>query len=132
MSMEDFVKTLNDEQKQALLSALNNNSPTIEAVPEEVKEKTKQAINNSFITESKQSNIKQQRRREPVKAKKNMWEDTGECRDVETPDYERTPRKRKPLQKKEVECHACGKPFKVDARFLFGEYYRCNRCASRR
>ena len=65
MSMEDFVKTLNDEQKKALLQALNENSITIQSVPKEVNEQTKKAINESFITESK-PNIINQKRREPV------------------------------------------------------------------
>lgn len=133
MSMEDFIKTLNAEQKEALLKALNENSPTIQHVPVEVNNKTKKAITDSFIAESKPNNIhNQQRRREPVKARKNMWEDTGECREVETPDYERTPRKRPSSQKTEVDCHVCGKSFKVDSKFVFGEYHRCNRCSSRR
>lgn len=131
MSMEDFVKTLNDEQKKALLKALNEKSITTQSVPEKVNEETKRAINNSFITESKPS-FNNQKRREQVRARKNEWEDTGEFRDIVTPEYERTPRRRPTPQKSEVECHVCGKEFKVDQRFVFGEYYRCNRCAGKK
>jgi predicted SprT family Zn-dependent metalloprotease len=131
MSMEDFVKTLNDEQKKALLEALSQNSPTIQSIPKEVNEQTKKAIDQSFIAESK-PNIYNQKRREPVKARKNEWEDTGEFRDITTPDYERTPRRRQSPPKSEVECHICGKSFKVDQRFVFGEFYRCNRCTGKK
>ena len=131
MSMEDFVKTLNDEQKKALLQALNENSITIQSVPKEVNEQTKKAINESFITESK-PNIINQKRREPVKARKNEWQDTGEFRDITTPDYEGTPRRRQTPSKSEVECHVCGKSFKVDPRFVYGEFYRCNRCTGKK
>lgn len=131
MSMEDFVKTLSDEQKQALLKALNENSPTVQSVPQEVNEQTKKAINKSFIADSKPT-IHNHKRREPVKARRNEWEDTGEFSDITTPEYERTPRRRPAPSKSEVECHVCGKSFKVDQRFVFGEYYRCNRCTGRR
>jgi hypothetical protein len=129
MSMEDFVKTLNEEQKKALLEALNEKSITEKAKP--TNEETNKAVNNSFIAESKAS-INNQKRREPVRAKKNQWEDTGECRDVVTPDYEKTPRKRQPHKKIDIECSSCGKSFKVDPRFVYGEYYRCNRCVGKR
>jgi DNA-directed RNA polymerase subunit RPC12/RpoP len=135
MSMEDFVKTLSNEQKDALLKALNEKSGATQNVPEEVNRQAKRALNNSFIAESKpkeNNNYTQQRRREPVKARENTWTDTGEFRDIETPQYERTPRKRPTSQKSEVECHVCGKDFKVDKKFVFGEYYRCNKCSSRR
>lgn len=133
MSMEDFIKTLNNEQKEALLKALNNNSPTIQNVSPEVNEKTKQSINDNFIAQTKQINTNtQQRRKEPVKGKKNTWEDTGEFREIETPQYERTQRKRPPPQKTEVDCHICGKSFKIDPRFVCGEYHKCNKCSSRR
>ncbi|NDG28585.1 hypothetical protein EB118_00580 [bacterium] len=131
MSMEDFVNTLNDDQKRALLKALNENSPTIQSVPKEVNEQTKKAINQNFITESK-PNIQNHKRREPVKARKNEWEDTGELRDITTPEYERTPRRRPQQNKTEVECHVCGKSFKLDQRFVYGEYHRCNRCIGRK
>jgi len=131
MSMEEFVNTLSDEQKKALLDALSDKD---KLVAEKVNKQTKRIISENFIVETKQESIKSQtnRRREPVRARENRWEDTGEFRDIETPDVERTPRKRQPPKKIDVECSSCGKSFKVDSRFVFGEYYRCNRCGSKR
>jgi len=131
MSMEEFVNTLSDEQKKALLDALSDKD---KLVAEKVNKQTKRIVSENFIVETKQESINSQtnRRREPVRARENRWEDTGEFRDVETPDVERTPRKRPPPKKVDVECSSCGKSFKVDSRFVFGEYYRCNRCGSKR
>lgn len=131
MSMEDFVKTLSEEQKKALLNALNNNSVTIQSVPEKVNVQTKKAIQESFIAETKPK-LQNQQRREPVQGRGNQWVDTGEHRDIITPDTERTPRKRNPPVKQIVECHMCGKTFKADKRFVYGEYVRCDRCVGKR
>ena len=138
MSMNDFINMLNDEQKQALLKALIGNSPSISSVPEETKQESIKhiqsstqpvSVNDDFKTNRQDnSNI---RRKEPVRARKNEWHDTGEFRDIETPQFERTPRKRQPHKKVEVECHVCGKTFKEDARCVHGDYYRCNRCTGR-
>lgn len=134
MSMEDFVKTLSDEQKQALLNALSGtNSVTNQFVPKEVNKQTKKAISESFISNIKQDqNTETNRRRETVRGRENRWEDTGEFRDIVTPDIDPTPRRRSPPKKVDVECASCGKSFKVDSRFVYGEYYRCNRCGSKR
>lgn len=129
MSMEDFVKTLTDEQKQALLNALSDtNSIVNQFVPQEVNKQTE-----NFVTKTKNNETKTNRpRREQVRGRENRWEDTGEFRDIETPEVERTPRRRPPPKKIDVECSHCGKSFKVDSRFVYGEYYRCNRCVSRK
>lgn len=128
MSMEDFVKTLNEEQKKALLEALNDkNSIVNNFVPIETNKETAECIVNS----KKSATLQNNKRREPVRGRENRWEDTGEFRDIETPDIERTPRRRPPPKKVDVECSSCGKSFKVDPRFVYGEYYRCNKCAKR-
>lgn len=130
--MEDFVKTLSDEQKKALFDALNDEqSVSNKLVPKKVNEQTKKIISENFIVQSKphQENSK---RREQVRGKENRWQDTGEFRDITTPDVERTPRRRQPPKKIDMECSVCGKSFKVDGRFVFGEYYRCNKCGSKR
>jgi formylmethanofuran dehydrogenase subunit E len=134
--MNDFINMLNDEQKQALLKALVGDSPTIASVPKEVKkESTKKiqsstppaSVNEDFTVFKQDSNFNT-RRKEAVRARKNEWKDTGESRDIETPQFERTPRRREPYKKVEVECHVCGKLFKEDPKTIHGEYYRCNRC----
>lgn len=137
MSMNDFINMLSDEQKQALLKALTSNSPTVNAVPEEVREESIKTIQSSTPTASVKEDfimnkqISSVRRKEPVRGRKNNWEDTGEDRHIETPYFERSPRKREPYKKVEVECHICGKTFKEDPKCLGGEYYRCNRCTGK-
>jgi len=140
MSMNDFINMLNDEQKQALLKALVGDSPTVASVPEEVKKESTKKIQSSTppasvsedFTVFKQDNNSNTRRREAVRARKNEWTDTGEFnKDVETPQFERTPRRRPPHKRLEVECHICGKSFKEDSQFVHGEYYRCSRCAGK-
>ena len=138
MSMNDFINMLNDEQKQALLKALVGDSPTVASVPPEVKKESIKHIQSSTPTASVKEDFTMHRqddnnvrRKEPVKARKNEWQDTGEFRDVETPQFDRTPRRRPPHKKVEVECHVCGKTFKEDLKYVHGEYYRCNRCTGR-
>lgn len=131
MSMKDFVDTLNDEQKQALLAALNNkDSAASQAVPEEVNQETKRKIVEDF-TMHKESSLQNNSRRMPVKARNNTWSDSGtEARgaETETPNIERTPRTRKPPQKKKVNCSVCGKPNTINASLIYGQYYRCDNC----
>jgi formylmethanofuran dehydrogenase subunit E len=137
--MNDFINMLNDEQKQALLKALVGDSQTLPSVPEEVKKESIKKIQSSAppasanedFTMFKQENTSNTRRKEPVRARKNEWQDTGEFRDVETPQFEKTPRRRQPHKRVEVECHVCGKTFKEDSRFVHGDYYRCNRCTGK-
>lgn len=139
MSMNDFINMLNDDQKQALLKALVGDSPSISSIPTEVKQESVKHIQSSMPSASVSEDFKVStrqdnsnvRRKEPVKARKNEWRDTGEFRDVETPQFERTPRKRQPHKRVEVECHVCGKTFKEDPRCVHGDYYRCNRCTGK-
>jgi hypothetical protein len=120
MSMDDFIKTLSTEQKEALLNALQKND-----TPPEPESK----VQNDFtVSSTRNSN---NRRKEPVKARKNEWVDTGEFRDIETEYGERTPRNRKPSKKVDVECSVCGRSFKTDPKYVYGEYHRCNRCTGR-
>jgi|SanBayMetagenome_1026888.scaffolds.fasta_scaffold13517_4 formylmethanofuran dehydrogenase subunit E len=137
--MNDFINMLNDEQKQALLKALVGDSQTLSSIPQEVKKESIKQIQSSTppasvnedFTMFKQESTSNTRRKEQVRARKNEWQDTGEFRDVETPQFEKTPRRRQPHKKVEVECHVCGKTFKEDARFVHGDYYRCNRCTGK-
>lgn len=137
--MNDFINTLSNEQKQALLKALMNDSPSVSVVPQEAKQESIKHIQSSTPTASvnedfimrRQDDNHNTRRREPVRARKNEWKDTGEFRDIETPQFERTPRRRQPHKRIEVECHVCGKTFKEDPRYIHGEYYRCNRCTGK-
>lgn len=131
MSMNDFVKTLTPEQKQALLDALmDKDNVTLQDIPQETKAETAQSIQNSFIVDSKRSSTNN-KRREPVKARKNEWVDIGEDRHIETKYGSRTPRNRESHKKVDVECSICGRPFKADPKYIYGEYHRCNRCTGK-
>ena len=137
MSMEDFAKPLTPEQRQALLAALTetinlNHQTYTENVSEEPQQK-EVATNNvaDDFTMHKKSSLQNNSRRMPVKAKENTWTDTGEFKEVSTPNTARTPRNRQPPQKKNVTCHVCGKSQKVNSSIVYGEYYRCDRCTGR-
>ena len=121
--MDDFVKTLSEEQKAALLSALAGKEEVVEV------EETNDITDDFRVV--KKSTLGSNRRREPVKARENTWTDTGEHREVETPNVQRTPRNRPPPKKKHVTCNACGKKYQVNANIVYGEYYRCDRCTGR-
>lgn len=121
MSMDQFLSSLTEEQKAALLKALTSKPSDVE-----------QNKDDSFTVKPKNNINQQQRRREPVKAKENTWTDTGEDKHVSTPQYQPTPRTREKSNKVSMNCHACGKTFSVDPRFVYGEFYRCDRCSSRR
>jgi len=130
MSMKDFIDTLNDSQKKALLDALMQNSETtLKDIPEEVKQETKSQIKEDFRVSSIKGN--NNKRREPVKARKNEWVDEGEDRHIETKYGARTPRNREPSKKMDVECSVCGRTFKTDPKYVYGEYHRCSRCVGR-
>lgn len=132
--MKDFVNTLNEEQRKALLEALSDpDSVSSQLVPQKVNEETKKQLKSDFIANTKvQSTVSNNKRREPVRGRENRWEDTGEFRDIVTPEVEPTPRRRQPPRKVDIECASCGKSFKVDSRFVYGQYYRCNRCGGKK
>jgi hypothetical protein len=121
--MNDFVNSLTEEQKQKLMEVLSSgkqqDSNTTNSVGEDFR---------VYKTDSKLTS----RRKEPVKARRNEWQDTGEFRDVETNYGEKTPRRKEAPKKASIECHVCGKEFKVDQRYVFGEFYRCNKCGGKK
>lgn len=120
--MNDFVKSLTDEQKQKLLEALGTNK---------TEKEDRNIVSEDFRVHKTDSKLTQ-RRKEPVKARQNQWEDTGESRDIQTEYGEKTPRRKEAPKKANIECHVCGKEFKVDPRYVFGEYYRCNKCGGKK
>lgn len=130
--MDEFIRTLSEEQKQALLKALSGGDfkPEVSEDTEDSarwlhEEPVSKAVDGDF---SMKKNIKP--RRSIVQAGKNTWVDEGDCRgkEVETPDIKPIPRTRKPPTKKDVSCHVCGKKFQVNPSLIFGEFYRCDRC----
>lgn len=121
--LDKILSNLSDEQKEKLVSLLqssmkDNKSDESSTVDEDFRVTKIDKTNNN-------------RRREPVRARENQWKDEGEFKDIETPNYEKTPRRRQPPKKVNVECSVCGKSFKEDSRFVYGEFHRCNRCIGR-
>lgn len=128
---KDLLKNLTDEQKQALLEQLmaSLSEPKQEEVAVEEPEETTDDKNDFTMHKN---NSKPKGRREAVKFKKNTWQDDGtEFSDVDTPKIKRTPRNRKKANMVEVECHVCGKAFKMNSNLVYGEYHRCNRCGGK-
>lgn len=115
MSMKDFVDTLTDEQKKALMEALVGGKS----------DQPESTINEDFTMTQVNSS---KNKREPVRAGKNTWTDNGEDRHIVTPEKPPTPRNRKPPKKRDVKCSVCGKTQQVNSSLVYGEYYRCNNC----
>lgn len=134
MSMNEFVDTLTDEQRAALLKALTGDDFKPEVRKSETspsdssrwqhEEPVSEAVDGDFTMNKGRTN----KQRTPIVARENTWKDTGEAKDITTPEVTRTPRNRQPPKKKEVRCHSCGKTFSVSPSVMFGEYYRCDRC----
>ena len=114
LSVEELQKLLARKQDEA-------KKESREVQPDDV------AVGNDFKVNRKDSGS----RREPVKAGKNTWSDTGEHKDIETPDVEPTPRNRRKTHNVEKKCHVCGKVFSVHPRLISGEFWRCDRCIGR-
>ena len=121
--MKEFIESLDDKQKEDLKKLLGSNPAANDEDSEDTAKVDKEFKVNRQINDTK--------RRTTVKGGKNKWVDTGEFKDITTPDVERTPRRRGAPKKEPVECHVCGKSFKADPRYLYGEYYRCNQCTGR-
>jgi hypothetical protein len=131
MNFEEFVNSLTDEQKQAMMNAFgvdpNVAKPKPKIEPKQLPSRSVVGEDFKVIREDNNSKGKT-----PVRAKKNEWHDDGdEFRDVYTPKGERTPRNRDKARKQEVECHVCGRTFQVNPKYVYGEYLRCNRCTGR-
>ena len=126
MSMDDFIKTLSEEQKASLLKALSGGDFKKEDLP-----KQNEAVEKDpeDFTMNKNASTKGNTKRVPVRGGENSWSDDGiECADIKTPESPRTPRNRRPPDMKQVTCHICGKKEKVNSNLVYGEFYRCNRC----
>ena len=129
MSMDNFVQTLTEEQKAALIKALSSDespAPEVESRWQH-EEPISEAVDGDF-TMNKGREVENKKRRRAVKGGNNTWEDTGEHSDVSTPSVKRTPRNRQPPKMKDVTCNSCGKTFTLNASLVYGEYYRCESC----
>jgi hypothetical protein len=141
-----LLNTMTPEQKSELLNKLMDSlappSQDQQAEPiQQTEQKQEEAVSSqpqSNVTEDfrvvKNSDL--DKRKTPVRAKKNQWVDTGEDRDPEfNPEkYERmgrVARNRAKAKKHTIECHVCGRSFQVNPGLVHGEYIRCNRCTGR-
>jgi len=135
-NFDTFLSSLSEDQKQKLVEALIKNVEPREETQAQQSQKSKNSstqsatVDENFIVR-KADNTSNNRRKEPVRGRENRWKDEGEFRDVETPNFERTPRRREPSKKVDLECHVCGKTFKQDSRYVYGEFPRCNKCTGR-
>ena len=127
--IKSILANLTDEQKQNLVDqAVGASKGSLKEKKNEERPKPVR-VNEDFTV----NRTTKEEGRQPVRAKKNKWTDEGEDhKAIETPMFERTPRARKPHKMQEVECHACGKSFKIDPSNTYGEYHRCNRCGGGR
>jgi len=144
---DDIVKTLleslTDEQKSQLVQRLMSNmNQTISKPPAREtqieQEETVSSRPRSNVTEDFRvvQNDKLEKRKTPVRARKNQWVDEGEDRDPEfdPAKFERmgkAARNRSKVRKKTIECHVCGRSFAVNPAYVYGENIRCNRCTGR-
>jgi DNA-directed RNA polymerase subunit RPC12/RpoP len=138
---DDIVKalleSLTPDQKEDLIKGILNSNvkggetPKTKDVEETVSSSPRPNVNKDFSVD--RENVKGSKKL--VKFRKNKWVDQGEMRD-ETVNYDklektRTPRERGQPNKRQVECHVCGKSFAMNENLIHGEYIRCNRCTGR-
>lgn len=119
MNIDNFIKNLTPDQLESLKSALIQSQQKAEQQEEN--------IGNDFRMKRSENN-NQRKRKEQVRARENTWVDTGEKKEITTPEFIPAPRTRKAPEKVKVKCHICGKSTEVDTRFVYGEFYRCNNC----
>lgn len=137
----DIVKTLleslTDEQKAQLVQGLLKSNEN-EEVPVLKEETVSSKPRSRNVTEDFRmvSDNTLEKRKTPVRARKNQWVDEGEDRD---PDFDpakfermgKTTRNRGKIRKETVECHVCGKTFSINPSLIYGTNIRCNRCTGR-
>ena len=148
-----LLNTMTAEQKSELLNKLmdsltpsNEDQPTKRSDLPTKKSRLEDQEQEETVSSKPQSNVTEDfrvvqneqldKRKTPVRARKNEWVDTGEDRDPDfNPEkYERmgkTARNRGKVKKRTIECHVCGRSFQVNPSLVHGEYVRCNRCTGR-
>lgn len=151
MSMDDFMRSLSDQQKAMFMAALQDSgTPPVaeDETPEEdidmnpkwtttmppfikkemEEEREKNAPSDEFAMGTSP------KKKTAVKASgKNEFVDGGECKtaDVDTPEFTPTQRRRKPVETVSVTCSVCGKNEKINKKFIHGEFHRCSKCCGR-
>jgi hypothetical protein len=146
MSMDDFMRSLSDQQKAMFLAALQDsgtppneedidiNPKWTTTMPPHIKkefENEDTTTSVSDFTMKSKSAVQSQKRKERVTAGKNTWSDSGESKDVQTPSIAMTPRTRPPAKMVDMNCHVCGKTFSINSSLVYGQFYRCDGCSGR-
>lgn len=137
--MDEFMKSLSDEQKALFLAALQGsmqpkNDIEGTTMPPHVKEEfdTPQPAPKA----ADDFTMRPPQRSGAVRATgENLFMDDGaECKGGEnaTPEYQPTKRTRRPPKQLDVRCSVCGKSFKKLQSLVSGEYHRCDRCCGGR
>jgi hypothetical protein len=121
---EDFVGSLTPEQLESLREALLKEN---EQRQEETEEPAKTVSEDFKVNRDPAA----KKSRSPVQAKENTWSDNGESKEIETPEFEKTPRNRPKPKVRVVNCHVCGKSSKISPELVYGEFFRCDRCIGR-
>lgn len=135
-----LLESLTPEQKEELIKGILNSNvkqddpPTKTERKPDRQEQSNIVVNQDFIV-TRNEEPSNNKRKTPVRARKNQWADEGEYSDPsfdpEKFEKTKTPRRRSKPSKKDVECHVCGKTFSMNANLVYGEYVRCNRCTGR-
>ncbi len=138
MSLENFLKSLDSNQREQLKAAIDEvggsvpskSEPVAEVVTPEANESDADKLENIFQMKPNTAAMNPTIRKRPVQGGKNTFVDNGtdaKGEEFETPDVKPV-RRRPPAKKKDVTCHVCGRKEKVSAKVANSEYYRCNRC----
>jgi len=136
-AVKKLLETLTSEQKADLIDKILNSNVKDDAVQTEhgpIDSESKSNVNEDFTVN--RSNDVFERRKTPVKAKKNKWVDDGEGKDLDFDPEKfermgRTSRNRGKTKKQTIECHVCGKTFSIHPSLIHGEFIRCNKCTGR-
>lgn len=119
--IDDILNSMSQEERDLLLDKLIKDKDKPKKVSEDFTMKPKGGLN----------------KRKPVTGGKNTWTDIGEAKDPEFDPKKfealgKAPRGTRAKPKKvEKTCSACGKTFKIDSQFVYGEFLRCDRCGRR-
>jgi hypothetical protein len=122
--IDKMIQGLSKEEKDKLVQAITDSKN----VDQEDEDENEVYVDDTFAVKNR---TPKSQGRTQVRGGKNKWVDEGENKNIETPDFEKTPRRRSAASKVKVECHVCGKFFKSDPRYLYGEFHRCNKCIGR-
>lgn len=135
-----LIESLTPEQKEELIKGILSSNVKQDDPPARTENKTETksersvVVNEDFIV-TRNEEPSNNKRKTPVRARRNQWADEGEHSDPsfdpEKFEKTKTPRRRSKPSKKDVECHVCGKTFSMNANLVYGEYVRCNRCTGR-